>query len=145
MGDGSIIPSPIYRPWFPIIGCSHWISPTSDYSKPRGKFKNPLLLFKNLDIVLLLIFNGIVYSVFYAVTASISSLFANIYPFLDDTTIGLCYLPIGVGTIIGSVGSGKLLDWDFRRIKKSYLQSNGSIRLQSSGVVDDFPVEKVER
>ncbi|KIK59871.1 hypothetical protein GYMLUDRAFT_169012 [Collybiopsis luxurians FD-317 M1] len=142
VGDGSILPSPIYRPWIPIIGRNH-ASATSDYpTPPRKKFKNPLLLFKNLDIVMLLLFNGIVYAVYYAVTASISSLFADIYPFLNDTTIGLCYLAIGVGTAVGSAGTGKLLDWDFRRLKKVHIKSNGPMKTESGEVGDDFPVEK---
>ena len=90
---------------------------------------------------MLLVFNGIVYSVYYAVTASISSLFADIYPFLNDTTIGLCYLAIGFGTAIGSVATGKLLDWDFQRMKKIYISPQE--KSESGELADDFPVEKV--
>ncbi|KAJ3744627.1 MFS general substrate transporter [Lentinula detonsa] len=143
VGDGSIVPGPIYRPWIHIIRRQSDVA--SDYYKPpKRKFRNPLLLFKNLDIVMLLLFNGIVYSVFYAVTASISSLFAEIYPFLNDTTIGLCYLAIGLGTAVGSAGTGKVLDWDFQRAKKAYVQTHGSesMKTASGDLRDDFPIEK---
>lgn len=39
--------------------------------------------------------NGIIYSVFYGVTATISTLFEEAYPFLSETDIGLCFLAIG--------------------------------------------------
>ncbi|KAJ3966936.1 MFS general substrate transporter [Lentinula raphanica] len=144
VGDGSIAPSSIYRPIIPIIS-RHYSEWTSGSPRPpRRKFRNPLLLFKNLDILMLLLFNGIVYSVFYAVTASISSLFAEIYPFLNDSTIGLCYLAIGVGTAVGSAGTGKVLDWDFQRAKKAYIESHGSesMKNESGELKDDFPIEK---
>ncbi|KAJ3733048.1 MFS general substrate transporter [Lentinula guzmanii] len=143
VGDGSIVPSPIYRPWIHIIRRQSDVA-TDYYKPPKRKFRNPLLLFKNLDIVMLLLFNGIVYSVFYAVTASISSLFAEIYPFLNDTTIGICYLAIGLGTAVGSAGTGKVLDWDFQRAKKAYVQTHGSesMKTASGDLRDDFPIEK---
>ncbi len=150
VGDGSIVPPRIYRPLFPLIG-KHSKTAPADSNLPKrtaGKFKNPLLLFRNLDIVLLLVFNGIVYAVYYAVTASISSLFVEIYPFLNDTTIGLCFLSIGSGTAIGSAVTGKLLDWDFARLKKAYLNPSdtekdqvGQLKAGELGV--DFPIEKV--
>jgi len=140
VGDGSIVPGRFHRPLIPIIARRLSKTP-SDYPKPPNqKYKNPLLLFRNLDIVMLLVFNGIVYSVYYAVTASISSLFADIYPFLNDTTIGLCYLAIGFGTAIGSVVTGKLLDWDFQRMKKIYISPQE--KSESGELADDFPVEK---
>ncbi|GAW02376.1 MFS general substrate transporter [Lentinula edodes] len=143
VGDGSVVPGPIYRPWIPIISC-HSTAASNFKRPPKRKFKNPLLLFKNLDIVMLLFFNGIVYSVFYAVTASISSLFADIYPFLNDSTIGLCYLAIGFGTAAGSAGAGKVLDWDFQRMKKVYIETHGSksMKTESNDLGDDFPIEK---
>ncbi|KAJ3896532.1 MFS general substrate transporter [Lentinula edodes] len=143
VGDGSVVPGPIYRPWIPIIS-RHSKAPSNFQRPPKRKFKNPLLLFKNLDIVMLLFFNGIVYSVFYTVTASISSLFADIYPFLNDSTIGLCYLAIGFGTAAGSAGAGKVLDWDFQRMKKIYIETHGSksMKTESNDLGDDFPIEK---
>lgn len=92
---------------------------------------------------MLLVFNGIVYSVYYAVTASISTLFVDIYPFLNDITIGLCYLAIGVGTALGSVGIGKLLDWDFQRMKKIYISPPDSKEYESGELANNFPIEKV--
>ena len=69
------------------------------------------------DVTLMLLFNATLYAVFYGVTASISTLFSDIYPFLNQTDIGLCFLGIGGGMAIGSVIGGKALDRDYERIK----------------------------
>jgi hypothetical protein len=100
-----------------------------------------------MDIVLLLIFNGTFVAVYFGITASISTLFQDIYPFLNQTQIGLCYLTIGVGSILGSVISGKLLDWDFERVKKMELAKRGVDQKTSTTTEDlrDFPIEKVQR
>ena len=41
------------------------------------------------DVALLLFYNGIVYTAFYAVTASIPYIFAQVYHF-NDLQIGVC-------------------------------------------------------
>jgi hypothetical protein len=76
-------------------------------------------LFTYPDVIVLLSFTGIVYAVNYTITATISSAFARIYPYLSETVIGLCYLPTGAGMIIGSTMTGKMLDWEYARIKKA--------------------------
>ncbi|KAH7355945.1 major facilitator superfamily domain-containing protein [Pyrenochaeta sp. MPI-SDFR-AT-0127] len=85
-------------------------------AKPRYSV-NPFVLFTYPDVIVLLTFTGIVYAVFYTVTATISSSFARVYPDLSETVLGLCYLPVGAGMIIGSTMTGKMLDWEYARIK----------------------------
>jgi len=77
---------------------------------------NPFVLLTYPDVIVLLTFTGIVYAVNYTITATISSAFARIYPELSETVLGLCYLPVGAGMIIGSTLTGKLLDWQYARI-----------------------------
>ena len=108
-------------PLIPIIGAKAQEPDYSSRGAHRG-FANPLLLFLYPDVTLLLLFNGIVYSEFYAVTATISTLFQTAYPFLDQTDIGLCFLAIGGGMLIGGVVIGKLLDADYQRVKRKTLQ-----------------------
>jgi multidrug resistance protein len=90
--------------------------------RPRRKkvIPNPLrcltiILHKDLGIVLFT--NSIFYTAFYTITASIPSLFTDIYHF-NSLQIGLCYLPFGVGCAIASFGAGKLVDRDYRVIAK---------------------------
>ena len=145
VGNGSILPPPLYRPLIPIIGRNSIIS---DAKKPPPKpFKNPLRLFMYPDVFILLIFNALLYSVFYGVTASISSLFSEVYPFLNQTDIGLCFLAIGGGMVLGSMFTGKLLDRDYtamqRKIAKTREVDPERKAHKHSVIKDDiFPVEK---
>jgi hypothetical protein len=180
VGNGSLPPpSAFLRPVLPLIGrrtrLAHPSASTATASlntappRKRKPFQNPLRLLLNLDIVLLLFFNGLVCAVFYGVNASISTVFHETYPELSQTQLGLCFLgmssfiflffyfcywpwaqpiklersdligafdwglevqilvdliqmhtAIGGGMLVGTVSSGKLLDWDFQRVKRSF-------------------------
>lgn len=118
-GNGSI-PVPHHsRPLVPIVGRK---AVREDYVNDPSRAKpkqsvNPFVLFTYPDVIVLLTFTGIVYAVNYTITATISSSFAKIYPDLSQTVLGLCYLPTGAGMIIGSTMTGKMLDWEYARIK----------------------------
>ena len=64
-----------------------------------------------------------VIAVFYGVLASISSLFERTYPFLSETDIGLCFLSVGGGMIIGSMITGKLIDRDYKVTKENMVRA----------------------
>lgn len=121
VGDGSIPPPPLYRSLVPVIGRN---APPPDFSSkpPPSNFQNPLRLFLYPDISLLLFYNAILYAVFYGVTASISTLFQSTYSFLNELTVGLCFLAIGGGMLIGGIVNGKILDMEYRRIENRMLR-----------------------
>lgn len=102
-----------------------------------------------LDILNLLGISAIACAVFYAVLATISTLFRESYPFLSETKIGLCFLGIGGGMIIGSSTMGKFLDWDYATLKKATLasQSLSPDRTEAPNPSGDtegmFPIEQV--
>ncbi|KAJ7162193.1 MFS general substrate transporter [Mycena filopes] len=142
VGNGSIPVPPIYRAVIPIIGRrSKQTDEASPPRAPRKRFPNPLLLLLHADIALLLFLNAVVYSVFYGVTASISSLFHATYPQLTETQLGLCFLTVGGGMIIGSPSGGKLLDWDYQRVRRSLQQPTGVD--EKKGLPDDSLVPSV--
>ena len=120
-GDGSIPPPKAYTPIIPVIGRT---THEPDYSSrgSRKGFANPLLLFLYPDVTILLVFNGLIYSEFYAVTATISTLFQTTYPFLNETDTGLCFLAIGGGMLVGGVVMGKLLDAEYQRVKRKMIR-----------------------
>jgi MFS family permease len=127
-GNGSI-PVPTYlRAVVPIVGrkAAHEAFDPATQIRPKHSV-NPFVLFTYPDVIVLLTFTGLVYAVNYTITATISSSFAKIYPHLSETVLGLCYLPLGAGMIIGSTITGKLLDREYARIK------------QKTG--DDFKIE----
>ncbi|KAL0953542.1 hypothetical protein HGRIS_004764 [Hohenbuehelia grisea] len=123
VGNGNILPPTIYRPVIPLIGRGRvHPKPAEDNPQPK-KHPNPLRILTYPDILILLLFNGIVYAVFYGVTASLSPLFKEAYPFLSETTIGLCFLAISGGLVLGSLLTGKLLDRDYQVIKRRLLKA----------------------
>jgi len=98
VGDGSSPPSRLFMPIIPLLGRGRihvQSSPEKRSWNPFSGFKNPLPIFLNLDIDIVLLFNAIIYAEFYGVTASLSVLFEDVYPFLNEATVGLCFLSIG--------------------------------------------------
>lgn len=125
--------SGIHRPVVRIVGLRTKKPEATMVATPRvRKPINPFPIFALPDVVIALIFTGVVYAVNYTVTATISSAFADIYPWLSETAIGLSYLPMGAGMIVGSTFCGRMLDWDYARIKSKLSQDEQSL---------DFPKE----
>ncbi|KZS95891.1 MFS general substrate transporter, partial [Sistotremastrum niveocremeum HHB9708] len=117
VGDGSIPAPRISRPVFQFgkrSGSSNLERP------PQKPLANPLRLYLNIDVLLILTFNAIVYSVFYGVTTTISILFQQTYPYLTQTDIGLCFIAVGGGCIPGAWLTGKLLDKHYRALDEKY-------------------------
>lgn len=145
VGNGSIPPSRAYRPLIPIIGRTAQEADDAD-KPPRRGFANPLRLFTYPDVSLLLFFNALVYSVFYGVTATISTLFQPIYPFLSETDIGLCFLAIGGGMLVGGVVTGEVLDHEYKRIKRDMIrraEADPEKKIRPEDVTQEahFPIE----
>nr|GAT47577.1 predicted protein [Mycena chlorophos] len=140
VGNGSILPPRVCRPILPILGRKHPKFPPVPGTQKRQAFRNPLAILLNLDILLLLAFNGVICAIFYGVNASVSTIFHETYPQLNETELGLCYISIGSGTLIGSVVSGKILDWDYRRFSRKLL-ANAEPGTQAIDR-DLFPIEK---
>ncbi|KAB8254398.1 major facilitator superfamily domain-containing protein [Aspergillus pseudonomiae] len=103
-------------------------------------FPNPLrtlsIVFQK-DTSLILLSNAILFAGFYDVSASIPSIYEDLYD-LNDLQIGLCYIPFGLGATIASILSGKLLDYNYRRLARRL----GVPLHHSSRDQTDFPIEK---
>ncbi len=145
VGDGSVPPPKSYRPVIPIIGRTQQSPNYASRPPPRG-FANPLRLFLYPDVTLTLLFNALVYSLFYCITATISTLFQTTYPFLTQTSVGLCFLAIGGGSLLGGVVNGEMLDWDYRRVKQNLvrkLEQDPEKKISPEDVTKEehFPIE----
>jgi multidrug resistance protein len=118
-GNGSLPVPKRLRALVPIVGRKASREAYDPATKAKSKQSiNPFVILTYPDVIVLLTFTGIVYAVNYTITATISSAFHRIYPDLSQTVLGLCYLPTGAGMIIGSTMTGKMLDWEYSRIKK---------------------------
>jgi hypothetical protein len=144
VGDGSVVPSRFYRPLIPLMGKGRM-----DYDAPKPPkrpLNNPLRILLYLDILNLLVFNGVFYAVFYAVNTTVSTLFSSKYPFLNETDIGLCFLAIGGGMTFSTVLTGRMLDADYQRIKKKLMkkaEGDPEKHVRPEDVTKDvnFPIE----
>ncbi|EGO05326.1 hypothetical protein SERLA73DRAFT_157893 [Serpula lacrymans var. lacrymans S7.3] len=144
VGDGSVVPSRIYRPLIPIVGRGR-INYSAGRPSPQP-LTNPLRIFTYPDVAALLFFNGVIYAVFYGITTSISSLFVQAYPFLTETDVGLCFLAIGGGMMFGSIFMGRFLDRDYKSMKNQMIrkaEADPEHRINPEDVTMDehFPIE----
>lgn len=109
---------------------------------------NPLRFLLELDVVFMLITNAIAFGVFTAIQATMSLIFQRNYPFLTDAYIGLCYLPMGLGMMIGSGATGRILDGVYKRDRASWEQLRGVGDEGEKKQVDkeeldlEFPIER---
>ncbi|CAI4213973.1 unnamed protein product [Parascedosporium putredinis] len=67
----------------------------------------------------IVVFVAIYYAVWQMSITAMSSLFKEEYG-LSDTHIGLSFIANGVGSMVGTLVTGKILDFDYRRMKKKH-------------------------
>jgi MFS family permease len=89
----------------------------------------PLQMIVGLEVTYIVFYLAIAYTSWQVVVTVMSTLFKETYG-LTDLQIGLTFISNGFGCIIGSLTTGKFLDFDYRRIKASY-----------TGAPEDFPLE----
>ncbi|XXH04580.1 hypothetical protein Hte_010997 [Hypoxylon texense] len=149
VGNGSLSPGGLlWMPLTPIIGRKRVssVQNTAQENKPSSKpiNTNPFRLLIYPDIILTLTYTGIVYAVNYTITSTISSSFTTTYPYLSETLIGICYLSTGVGMVLGSTITGKLLDRDYARIKRKHYGIATTDTVDDSSTIDEskFPIEQ---
>ena len=146
VGDGSIPAGWIYTQPISLIG-RHRSAEISSEPPARKPFKNPLLMFVYPEIFVLLIYNGTLYAVMYGVTASLSVIFKKVYPYLNQTEIGLCFIPMGLGMLVGSLLSGRALDSQYRKIRDDVIRqtrADSEKHIDAEAIEKDpsFPIEK---
>lgn len=110
-------------------------------SPGQGIFMNilrPLNLLVSKYTAPVILFGAIGNAASYFVTSAIPVYFGRLYH-LSTLQIGLCYLPGAVGSIFAVIVTGRLVDWNFRRV--AHLQGRPVLanRHQDIGT---FPTEK---
>lgn len=109
--------------------------------KRKLRWPNPLktvYIILEKDVGLLLLYNSLVYTAFYDVTASLPSQFAEIYGF-NELQIGLSFIPFGVGCSVASILFGRLMDMNYKRVAKS---AGFRIDIKRGDDMRNFPLEK---
>ncbi|KAM0485483.1 hypothetical protein ACHAPX_001470 [Trichoderma viride] len=124
-------------------------SATAPDAKKRIDIVGPFRILISKHATPIIIFLAIYYAVWQMSITAMSTLFEEKYG-LKETQIGLTFIANGVGSMIGTLITGKLLDMDYKKVKAAYEAQvaqgdveNGSEATRSiSKDEDDFPIEK---
>ena len=107
-------------------------------------FLEPFLFLLEKDVACTLYFGAVIYTIWSMLTSSTSFLFTKYFG-LDTLQIGLCFIPNGIGCIIGSIMTGRQLDFDFKAAEASYRYQwdlPHSHTLPKQELPRDFPLER---
>lgn len=80
-------------------------------------FPNPLkslAVVRHLNSIIILIITGVIMGANMTVLSSITEVYSSQYH-LNTLQVGLCYMTLGTGSIMASVTTGRMLDWNYRR------------------------------
>jgi MFS family permease len=91
----------------------------------------PLQMIWGMEVTYIIFFLAIAYTAWQVTVTVMSTLFKTTYG-LTDLQIGLTFISNGFGCVIGTLTTGKFLDFDYRRLKASY-----------TGAAEDFPLENI--
>ncbi|KAE9578225.1 hypothetical protein CGMCC3_g5845 [Colletotrichum fructicola] len=148
-GNGSLRLGGVYKPLIRLVTKEPDYLEDPEEPLPRKKvtaatFLEPLRLLVQRDILINLIFGGVVYTIWSMVTSSTTGLFKQLFN-LNELQIGLAFLPNGFGTIVGSAIAGKLMTRDYKAIEEAYKASHNmekSEKLTAKNMPADFPIER---
>ncbi|KAJ3544898.1 hypothetical protein NM208_g2784 [Fusarium decemcellulare] len=98
----------------------------------------PLCILFSKQAAPIIFFLAVYYAVWQMSITAMSTLFETKYG-LGETQIGLTFIANGVGSIIGTLITGKILDIDYRRVKAHH-ESRSAIDPEDSEA--QFPLEK---
>jgi MFS family permease len=146
-GNGS---RPLYGVYKPIVqrfkGKNEIIERAQRYCPEKPTWREMLDSFRLLgenDVFVTLLFGAIIYAVWSMITSSTSTLFKKEYQ-LSDVMIGLIFVPNGLGCVLGSLVTGKIMDREYKKVELRYRASKGlSIDEEiGSETHPDFPLER---
>ncbi|KAK0205199.1 major facilitator superfamily domain-containing protein [Desarmillaria ectypa] len=145
VGDGSIRPSFIYRPWIKIRRDGDRQSSVIAHRPSPKPLCNPFSLIVHLDILVGLFYASVSFAIQYSISGTLANAYKVHYPFLNSANLGLCYLANGGGLILGAIINGRLLDFDYRRARDKFLRTaqDKTINEHVLRNFDTFPLESV--
>ena len=146
VGNGSLTPSnavgrfplTIYQRTTKI----EWQQTTTSAAAKQIDILAPLRILVSKQAAPIIVFLAVYYAVWQMSITAMSSLFKSRYG-LHETQIGLTFIANGVGSMIGTLLTGKILDYDYRKVAagvKSQIPPSDGETGQASE--EDFPLEK---
>ncbi|RMJ09576.1 hypothetical protein CDV36_010816 [Fusarium kuroshium] len=142
VGNGSQTPSnPLTQ--FPLtiyqrMTKTHWDQvPQEPTARKHIDITGPIRILASKHAAPIIFFLAIYYAVWQMSITAMSTLFETKYN-LGETEVGLTFIANGVGSIIGTLITGKILDIDYRRVKAQHDSSITDPEANQS----EFPLEK---
>ncbi|PYH67924.1 putative MFS multidrug transporter [Aspergillus vadensis CBS 113365] len=117
---------------------------TQRAAKKRIDILGPLRILISNHAAPIIIFLAVYYAVWQMSITAMSSLFESRYG-LSEMQIGLTFIANGVGSMIGTLVTGKILDADYRRVKARYEASLDAEQGEDTTAAireENFPLEK---
>ncbi|KAF3217601.1 hypothetical protein TWF106_007907 [Orbilia oligospora] len=151
VGNGSLTPSSVIAryplnlyqrtsktKWKPVTSTS----PGIDTTRKRVDVIGPFRILISKQAAPIIIFLALYYAVWQMSITAMSSLFEAKYG-LSEMEIGLTFIANGVGSMVGTLVTGKILDIDYRRVKTRHESSAPMDSEQANNSQEsDFPLEK---
>lgn len=146
VGNGSVTPARWNQPLWTFLARGYRPpSRSKDHTrfpiKPPTKRPNPissLLILTRKESGLILFYGGLTFAGYVAILTTLTTELKRNYGF-NSIQVGLCYLPLGVGSICSRWMVGRLLDWNFHREARLQGMSIQKNRQQDIG---NFNVER---
>ncbi|KAF7714093.1 Uncharacterized protein PECH_003266 [Penicillium ucsense] len=101
----------------------------------------PFRILTTRDAAPIIVFLAIYYAVWQMSITAMSSLFKERYG-LSEIQIGLTFIANGVGSMVGTLITGKILDLDYRKVRSKFEAQHDLEGPERAGDEKDFPLEK---
>jgi predicted MFS family arabinose efflux permease len=116
VGDGSISPQRWNRNLFQLLW-KNTLVPNQQSLVKKVTGVNPLKslrILANKENFIVCVYGGLLFAGFSSVTSVFASQLQERYHY-NEVQVGLCYLPIGIGSFLSRWTTAKLIDWNFKR------------------------------
>lgn len=143
VGNGSVAPPKWNRPLiqWTTVNSKPQMTPVPSTLTARRRRPSPvqsLELICHKEAAIILFYGGFMYAGYFLVLSTLTSQLADRYG-LTALKIGLCYLPIGLGSLSSRWTLGILLDRNFKRT--AALEGIAIVRNRQQDI-DNFPIER---
>ena len=146
VGNGSLTPSNLIQRYplriYQRTTKIDWQQTKTPPATKHVDILGPLRILTSKQAAPIIVFLAVYYAVWQMSITAMSSLFKSRYG-LNETQIGLTFIANGVGSMIGTLLTGKILDYDYRNVAagvKSKAPQDDVEITQSNE--EDFPLEK---
>lgn len=131
VGNGSVVPPMYAVSPFSVWFTKHNVEPEDSSVTPAKRINvlGSITILMECRPLYAILFVGLFYMVWQMVVTVLSTVFQATYN-MSDLQVGLVYLANGVGCMVGTLTTGKLLDVDYRRCQKRFARPDSNLPLE---------------